>query len=226
MQGRIIEVETKEREKKYLSLYYLDNMSTGFRGISEEAYNPVDNKPRGYEIVRPKINFKLNECSFGDEYFLFEGPEGNPKYESAGVVWDNFVQWIRKKQTDMKKVQSSGDSYEYELGKQLIEFANQRNAHGIYMLTKKNWVEFRDAYLCVEGCPETVMEFVCGIMDRKMTEKQMWGSEEDRKPQGTVIIFDKNLMPKEGEDTGNLKFEYRPNYREEMLRKHGYTEMI
>ena len=34
----------------------------------------------------------------------------------------------------------------------------------------------------------------------------------------TVIIFDKNLMPKEGEDTGKLTFEYHPNYREEMLK--------
>lgn len=219
-------VEEKTREKRFLDLYYLENMSTGFKGISDKPDNPYDNKPRGYEIVRPKINFKLNEYSFGDEHFFFEGPEGNPKYENAGEVWDNFVQWVREKQTDMEKGQNGENSYEYELGETLTEYANQRNAHGIYMVTKKNWVEFRDAYLCVEGCPEKVMEFICGIMDRKMTEKQMWGSEEDRKPQGTVIIFDQSLMPKEGEDTGNLKFEYRPNYGEEMLRKYGYTEMI
>ena len=45
----------------------------------------------------------------------------------------------------------------------------------------------------------------------------MWGGEEDRMLEGTVIIFDKNLMPKEGEYTGKLRFEYHPNYREEML---------
>ena len=69
----------------------------------------------------------------------------------------------------------------------------------------------------VEDCPEYILEFVRGIMHDKMTEKQMWGSREDRMPEGRVILFDKSLMPKEGEDTGKLKFEYHPNYVEEML---------
>lgn len=214
------------KEKKFLDLCYLENMSTGFKGITDEPYNsnePKESEPKGYEMVRPKLDFKLNEFGFGDEYFLFEGPDGNPKYENVNEVWDNFAQWIRQRQADMEQEKGRENNYEYSIGEQLLEFATQRNAHGIYMLTRKNWVEFRDAYLGVEGCPPKVMEFIYGIMDRKMTEKQMWGSDEDRMTEGTVIIFDQSLMPKEGEDTGKLKFEYRPNYREEMLKEYGYT---
>ena len=53
--------------------------------------------------------------------------------------------------------------------------------------------------------------------DEKMTEKQMWGTDEDRMPEGTVIIFDKKFMPKEGEFTGKLKYEYHPNWIEERM---------
>ena len=222
-------VEENAKEKKFLDLYYLENMSTGFKGIDEESYtlnDSEDNKPKGYEIARPEVDFKLNEVGFGDEFFLFEGPKGNPKYENANEVWDNFIQWIRERRTEMEKEKEQENNFGYDMGEQLIEYANQRNAHGIYILTKQNWVEFRDTYLGVEGCPQKVMEFIYGIMDRKMTEKQMWGSDEDRMIEGTVIIFDQSLMPKEGEDTGKLKFEYRPNYRKEMLKEHGYTEMI
>lgn len=172
----------------------------------------------GYKIAPPKIDFELNGNKFGDEYFLFKGAQGYPKYENAKEVWEEFIRWMIKRVVQIKAYEKDTKSYELQIGRQLIEFAKKRNAHSMYILMKRNWGEFRDTYLCVEGCPESVMEFVKGIMYKRMTEKQMWGSDEDRMPEGRVIIFDKNFMPKEGEDTGKLIFEYRPNYREEMLR--------
>ena len=206
-------VRIKPEERRHLDLYCMTK--------EEVVYEPENiqygNSNRGYTYSAPKIDFELNENSFGDEYFFFESTEGNPQYPCAEKVWNEFIRWIRKR---IRQIGTESEEYSYEkkIGKQLINFAKVRNAHSTYILIKRNWVEFRDFYLCVEGCPELVMEFVRGIMYKKMTEKQMWGGDEERMLGGTVLIFDKKFMPKEGEDTGNLRFEYRPNYREEMLK--------
>lgn len=202
-------------KRKYLDIYGINNNNLEFGDFSDYEYS---NPNRGYEIVRPKIDYKLNESKYGEEYLLFEGIEGSPKYENPEVIWENFIQWIEKRQQQMTALKMDKESYEYKLGNQLIEAARDYNPHGIFFLMKRNWVEFRDNYLCAERCSEDIMEFVRAVLYKKMTEKQMWGSDEDRMPGGKVIIFDKKFMPKEGEDTGKLQFEYRPNYREEMLR--------
>lgn len=208
-------MEIKAEDKKYISLYYIKENPMWDGGFPDYEYN---NPNRGYELRPPKIDFELNGCGFGDEYFLFEGEKGDPKYEAPKELWDEFIRWVIKRIVQMETYEKDKKNYEQQIGRQLVEFAKCYNAHEMYMLIRKNWVEFRDSYLCVEGCPETVMEFIRGIMHKRMTEKQMWGSEEDRMPRGKVIVFDKNLMPKEGEDTGFLEFEYHPNYREEMLK--------
>ena len=184
--------------------------------------NPCPNVNSGYIFDAKKMECELSDKGFGDEYFFFEDIQGNPKYERAEHVWEEFIKWMRKRLRQMAS-QPEEYSYEKKLGKELIELAKVRNAHSMYILMKRNWVEFRDPYLCVEGCPDSILEFVRGIMYEKMTEKQMWGGDEERMPGGTVIIFDKSFMPKEGEDTGNFRFEYRPNYVEEMLKKQTKT---
>lgn len=200
----------KPEERRHLDLYCLRE--------DENLYDAQYHQPQaGYTYGEAKMDYPLNESGFGDEHFFFESTQGNPQYEAVEKVWDEFIRWMRKRLRQMK-AQQQEETYEMKMAKQLIDFAKVRNAHSIYILIKRNWVEFRDNYLCVEGCPESMMEFIRGIMYKKMTEQQMWGGDEERMPIERVIIFDKNLMPKEGEDTGNLRFEYRPNYREEMLR--------
>jgi len=216
-------VELKAKKRKHIDVYVLKDNNNGISGLQGIEYN-VPNP--GYKIRPPQIDFKLNETKFGDEYFLFDDIKGEPKYENAKDVWEKFIRWTIKRVVQMDAYEKGKKTYEQQIGRELVEYAKKRNAHKMYILMKRNWVEFRDAYLCVEDCPESVMEFVRGIMYKKMTEKQMWGSDEDRMPEGTVIIFDKNLMPKEGEDTGKLKFEYHPNYREEMLKKFGMGKGI
>lgn len=207
-------MELNAEEKKHLDLYYMKDEKMPFNEPCNQEHALPDS---GFEIVRRGLPPELEGCSFGDEFFMFEGVEGQPRYQDVNEVWDMFIQWIEKEQQQMLALKNDEESYEYWIGSQLIEFAKKRNAHSMYMLMKRNWEEFRDNYLSKEECPEAVMDFVRGIMYEKMTEKQMWGSREDRMPEGRVILFDKSLMPKEGEDTGKLKFEYHPNYVEEML---------
>lgn len=207
-------VKVKPEERKHIDLYYIKNEEVVYEPQNIEYHNPDS----GYTYSAPKMDDELNESSFGEEYFFFESTEGNPQYQCAEEVWNNFIKWMKKRLKQMA-AQPEEYSYEKKIGKELIKLAKARNVHEMYILMKRNWVEFRDPYLCVEGCPETIMEFVRGIMYKKMTERQMWGGEEERMPSGRVIIFDKNLMPKEGEDTGKLQFEYHPNYREEMLKR-------
>ena len=211
-------MKIRAKDGNHISVYYIKESNMEYGRFQNYPYN---NPNPGFELVPPKIDFDLSGCGFGDEYFLFEGPKGDPKYKEAKEVWEEFIRWTIKRIVQMETYEKGKKNYEQQIGRQLIEFAKLRNAHEMYMLMRRNWVEFRDNYLCVEDCPESVMEFVRGIMYKRMTEKEMWGSEEDRMPEGTVIIFDKNLMPKEGEDTGKLKFEYHPNYREEMLKGWG-----
>ena len=207
-------MELNAEEKKHLDLYYMKDKEIPFDEFCNQEYESRDN---GFEIVRQGLPPELEGCGFGDEFFMFEGAEGHPRYQDVNEVWDLFIQWIEKGQRQMLTLQKDEESYEYWIGSQLIDFARKRNVHSMYMIMKRNWEEFRDNYLNREECPKAVMEFVQGIMYEKMTEKQMWGSREDRMTEGRVILFDQSLMPKEGEDTGKLKFEYHPNYVEEML---------
>lgn len=206
-------MKVKPEERRHIDLYCIREEEVFY----DPESNPYPKVNSGYTYDAPKMDEELRENMFGDEYFCFESTEGKPQHECVEYVWNEFIKWMRKRLRQMGK-QPEEYSYEKKLGKQLIEFAKARNAHSMYILMKRNWVEFRDPYLCVEGCPDSILEFVRGIMYEKMTEKQMWGGEEERMPGGTVIVFDKSLMPKEGEDTGNFRFEYHPNYVEEMLK--------
>ena len=179
-------VKIKPEDRRHLDLYYITK--------EEVLYEPQNisyqNSNCGYTYSAPKLDFELNENNFGDEYFFFESTVGNPQYDRVEKVWNEFIRWIRKRLKQMEN-QAEEYSYEMKIGRQLIDFAKNRNAHGMYILMKRNWVEFRDPYLCFEGCPDSIMEFVRGIMHEKMTEKQMWGGDEERMPGGTVILFDK-----------------------------------
>ena len=174
---------------------------------------------QSYREIPKKIDLPLNGCGFGDEYFLFEGPDGSPKYEEPNLVWDSFIDWLEKLCKRYKKYKDTTRQGEYFLGQELIVHASQRNLYKIYCYISLNWVGFRDGFLLQKGCPEIVIEFVRGVLANKMTEKQMWGTVDDRCPGGTVIVFDEELMPKEGEDTGTIKFEYHPNFVEERMGK-------
>lgn len=175
-----------------------------------------EQRKKRYRELYPDMDFYLDDYGFGDEHFFFDGEDGSPKYEDVDEPWDKFIDWLK---TIMERM-SGSDGYEergeYRLGRDMMVYAEIKRAHTIYIMMKINWVLFRDHYLLVEDCPEYILEFVRGIMHDKMTEKQMWGTDEDRMPEGTIICFDKCLMPKEGTNTGKLKFEYRPNYIQEM----------
>ena len=171
------------------------------------------------EIPRHQIDLPLNGCGFGDEHFLFAGPDGSPKYEDINAPWNDFIDWMEKVCKKYKKEKDTTRKVEYILGQELVVHAVRRNIHTIYCYMSLYWVDFRDGFLLQKNCPETVLEFVRGIMANKMTEKQMWGTVDDRCPGGTVIVFDEKYMPKEGEDTGTIKFECRPNFIQERMEK-------
>ena len=183
------------------------------QGIYEEE------QQKGYREIPRQINLPLNGCGFGDEHFLFAGEDGSPKYEDINAPWDDFINWMEKVCKRYKKYKDTTRKGEYFIGQELIVHAARRNIHTIYCYISLNWVGFRDGFLLQKDCPETVIEFVRGILANKMTEKQMWGTVDDRCPGGTVIVFDKAFMPKEGEDTGTIKFEYHPNYIQEKMEK-------
>ena len=173
----------------------------------------------GY-IEIPRIMELLSKVEgFGDEYLLFEGPCGDPKYPDKNEFWNSFIKWIKKVCEEYKKEENYEEKGEYLLGQDLILNAERRNIHDLYCYISMNWVGFRNAFLRQEDCPEIVIDVVRGLLANKMTEKQMWGTVEDRCPGGTVIVFDKEFMPKEGEDTGTIKFEYRPNFMEERMER-------
>lgn len=173
-----------------------------------------------YAPVDPKQLEAINEYGFGDEYFIFDEQDGSPKVYEGEQLWEKFIQWMETIYERLKSSEEFQDSEEYEIGQEIVKYALLRDTFDVYMLMKIHWVKFRDTYLLTEDCPDYILEFVNGIMHEKMTEKQMWGTDEDRLPEGTVIVFDESLMPKEGEDTGKLKFEYRPNYIQEMMEEY------
>ena len=88
-----------------------------YGGIPNYEYNNPD---IGYEIRPPQIDFDLNGCGFGDEYFLFEGAKGDPKYNEAKEVWEEFIRWTIKRVVQMETYEKGKKSYEQQIGRQLV----------------------------------------------------------------------------------------------------------
>lgn len=153
---------------------------------------------------------RVKKRVFGDEHFFYNDEDGSPKYENIDEQWEIFVQWIKEIREKNQKVDGFQDSSADKVGQEVIKWAIKHDAYAIYLLTKFHWVEFRDTYLLADGCPEIVLEFIRGIMHKKMTERQMWGTDEDRRPTGKLIIFDKKLMPEGERKPGELEVEYCP----------------
>lgn len=162
------------------------------------------------QIQEQKEEKKKLQRIFGDEHFFYEGEDGRPKYENVDIKWNEFISWLEMIREHNKTVEGFEDSCPDRVGREVIKWAEKQDAYAIYMIIKFNWVEFRDTYLLAEGCPEIVLEFIRSIMYHKMTKKQMWGTDEDRRPTGKLIVFDKNLMPKGERKPGELPVEYCP----------------
>ena len=153
---------------------------------------------------------RVKKRVFGDEHFFYNDEDGSPKYENIDEQWEMFVQWIKEIREKNQTVDGFQDSSADKVGQEVTKWAIKHDAYAIYLLTKFHWVEFRDTYLLADGCPEIVLEFIRGIMYKKMTERQMWGTDEDRRPTGKLIIFDKKLMPEGERKPGELEVEYCP----------------
>lgn len=160
---------------------------------------------------------KIPKRIFGDEHFFYEGEDGRPKYENIDEKWDEFVKWMEMVRERNKSMEGFEDSRPDRVGREVTKWARRHDGYAIYMITKLNWVDFRDTYLLPKDCPEIVLEFIRSIMYHKMTEKQMWGTDEDRKLTGKVIIFNKNLMPKGERKPGEIEVEYCPPKTENNL---------
>lgn len=169
-----------------------------------------ENKSKDCEYVYSDLTEKLKNCSLGDEYFFYEGDEGNPKYENINEKWDEFVQWIESVREKNQMMEGFPDSYPDRVGQEVARWARRHDVYPIYLIIEYQWDIFRDTYLLADGCPEIVLEFIRGIFNGKKTEEEMWQRPEERKPKGTLIVFDKNHLPKEGEDTGDVKVIYQP----------------
>ena len=153
---------------------------------------------------------KYKKRVFGDEHFFYEGEDGSPKYEDVDEKWEQFVCWLETVRERNQKLEGFADSCPDRVGGEVIKWAKKKDAYAIYLITKMNWVEFRDTYLLPQDCPKIALEFIRAIMYRKMTEKQMWGTDEDRKPTGKLIIFDRNLIDRGESKPGELPIEYCP----------------
>lgn len=166
-------------------------------------------------LERSDMENGVKKRVFGDEHFFYNEVDGSPKYENIDEQWDIFIQWIRDVREKKKTVEGFSDSSADRVGREVIKWAEKHDAYAIYMLTKFLWVDFRDTYLLESGCPEIVLEFIRGIMYKKMTEKQMWGTDEDRRPTGKIIVFDKSLLPQGEPEEGKLPVEYCPIKKKE-----------
>ena len=152
---------------------------------------------------------------FGDEHFFYNEEDGSPKYENIDEQWNIFIQWIKDVREKKKSLEGFKDSSADKVGGEVIKWAGKHDTYAIYLLTKFLWREFRDTYLLEPGCPDIVLEFIRGIIYKKMTEKQMWGTDEDRIQTGKLIIFNKELMSKVKQEPGELKVEYCPIKKKE-----------
>lgn len=166
--------------------------------MKEEMKNKENEAKQPKKIIKPGITYvNLNECVFGDDYFLFEGQTGKPRYENMAEQWQIFIDWIAKTAEQKKEEGGEDNMYAHQLGQEVVKWAKNGDTFGIYILTRMYWVLFRDNYL-TEDAPKIVREIIDCIMLNKMTEKEKWGTDEDRRPKGELIIF-KNLgmTPKE-----------------------------
>ena len=175
-----------------------------------------------YEPLPKMKKYDMNSCGFGDEYFLFHNGCGLPKYEDMETQWNVFIDWVK---TVMSTKEESDDIY--RLGKEVIRWAEDRDPFALYMLTRTHWVEFRDNYL-TEDAPFIVKEIIDEIMAGKMTEKEKWGTDEDRKPKGEIIIYkDSILTPEESyyKRKQERKQKYDPEKHKQRV-KRDYYEML
>ena len=72
------------RDRKHIDVYVLPKNHTE---VPEPENEPYDNSQEDYEFTPPKLDFELNESNFGDEYFIYDEAEGEPKYKKQGKVW-------------------------------------------------------------------------------------------------------------------------------------------
>lgn len=176
----------------------------------EKPDNKLPHPKQGYEYVSSSLPKLPEGCCFGDEYFFYEGEQGNPKYEDMDEKWNMFAQWIEHVREKNMTAEDFDDSHPDRVGRETAKWARKHDFYAVYLIILMNWEAFRDTYLLEEGCPEIVMEFVRGLMYEKMTEEEMWGSIEERQPKGKLIIYKEEYLPKEGEDTGDLEIIYEP----------------
>lgn len=175
-----------------------------------------------YEALPKMKEHNINSYGFGDEYFFFHKGCGSPKYEDIEVQWNVFIHWI-------KTVMNTKDENDkiYGLGREVIRWAESRDPFALYLLTRTHWVDFRDNYL-TENAPQIVREFIDEIMITKMTEQEKWGSDEDRKPKGELIIYkDSILTPEESyyKRKQERKQKYDPKKHRERVQRDFY-EMV
>lgn len=160
----------------------------------EESINSKEETEQ--ESLSETANKNLNTCGFGDEFFFFENEYGNPKYENIEEQWKIFIEWVEKIAERKKEEVGEEAEYAYDIGREVLKWARQRDPYGLYMLTRVHWVGFRDTYL-TEDAPKIVREFIDEIMYNKMTDKEKWGTDEDRMLQGQLIICSNTKMTPE-----------------------------
>lgn len=140
------------------------------------------------QIFQRATEINLNNCRFGDEYIFFEYGTGNPKYEDIEQQWEVFIQWVEKVSESKKNEPGKEAEYAYGLGQEVLKWLRMRDTYGLYILTRVHWKCFRDNYL-TEDAPGIVREFIDFIMYNQMTEKEKWGTDEDRKASGKLFVF-------------------------------------
>lgn len=165
--------------------------------MSEEIKNKDEKEQKGKKIIKQGITHRdLNKCLYADDYFLFDGKEGKPRYKDMEEKWNIFIEWIDKVAGRKKEEEGQDSRYAYQLGHEVVRWAKDRDVFALYILTRRHWVLFRDNYL-TDDAPKIVREIIDGIMLNKMTEKEKWGTDEDRKPKGQLIIFKSSQMTPE-----------------------------
>lgn len=165
-------------------------------------------KKKQRENTKEKSKIQERKVIFGDEYLFFEGKDGHPKYENIDEKWTEIIDWLETVRERNKEKEGFENSQPDLIGQELVRWAKKKDIYPIFLITKGFWQVFRDTYL-VEGHPPIFMEFIRNIMVNKMSEKEMWGTKEDRMAKGKLIIFDERYLPKEEEKRQGLEVIYR-----------------
>lgn len=190
----------------------------------EENVNEREELDREPEKLKKIPELDLNICGFGDEYFFFEGECGNPRYENIEQQWEEFIKWIEKIAESKKNEEGEDAEYAYGLGQEVLKWARDWDTYGLYMLTRVHWAGFRDNYL-TKDAPKIVREFIDEIMYNKMTEKEKWGTAEDRRASGKLMIFaDMEMTPEESYrlTMKEKRQKYDPKKHEERVKRDFY----